>query len=1367
MASPFQNLNIDWDFALDSKKNYFNSPIDVSGTICLSLCDTLKPFYEINTISNSQICISEAAENKPIFLDGVTKPFIFLRNVGNFDLNICSSDVTSSGNYFEYSKEKINKKFNCSYSNYKLKPKEALFLKLNVSQDGSYYFSSGQYPFGFFYNFDNIKENNLLGEFPIYQTNGIPIYRYEDLCNFNLDYSDLGCCNLTIDNSGSYRVYDHPSNCNNFTSALFKDEKYIQVTGCDFDISSGCFNFSTWFKLNCIANNTGLTSIAYIDSSIPFPLLGFKSDRVFAGDGDSCFYDLCYNTDVISFDGLNNNYAGIYTDNCSAAYLPSDEFTIEFFSKNHCLAGSSFLKFDGIELNLGGGYAPLILGNCHYVWNTGSYVKTGEWQHFAITKTNQCIRVYVDYCCVFGVCNTCCFTISNNLPNYIGCGLIGCIHSFRYLKNQSLYSTECISRILPPLSYSGFVNCNQNITGDILFLGLTGGQLDSGWYDMCVNCVNPFIPATLICENYECGFFVKTGLIEKQWNHVAVDVKDYIGKIYINGQLKNLFSGFNNCGIDLSIATGNKLIIGNNSNCFNNFNGLLAYTQYSKYVYFCCSVPSISGFDCGCYPDFLINGCAASLALDFSWICEPFESYKTYAFSSLIDNNLNLNISFSGSDKSAITSIQDESLFGKNLFQYNLSTKCVHLYCNNKFLCFVYPEELNFCSGFFSKKINDSLDVCLFYDIEYNSQKQYKYKYKYSGVNGDSSQNIILSNNVSPCCIIEFSGLSLLQPDLEYEFSGNSNDKFYIEYNLNENYSLNKIINKEISAECSFFPLQQKFLYDYCYELANLNYSREIGTIGSFVETGFVFCSVEFLNCSSISSCLSQEYLNNEPIDYFLCLNYDENKFSTNSFLCKDQSSSTEVFVPIFASFQQSYFYSGLEYKYYPVCCVIYKDLIYELPDTCLNITFSTSKNTTTLNFPIQALNLDKLKIVSNSEIYEKLNYANIFLCYDNFNFKIECCNLNCFCLNIPKIKNVLLNCFDSPSIFLESSFQNLINDCVALYLDPYSEFKVDRFYGLNNLLFFIASELNSGIVHQCAYSGYCYGSSDYNFFMIDLENEFYDCMHQIPSGSGSFLICEKISSRKSSIATPFSYKSKSGDGYSYVMSIANCFCYSDIFSHICCGNCCSEIFLNKNLNFLNTGFTYVGGSQEEYKVYEGNVFSGYEFGFVQNSNLNIFQNTFNIFIDSNSIEQTQSGRTLCFSKNYIFSGVQPIKIISNYPLLEIKSPIYCTDLNVYSDNNESGLNSFYYIVYNVQNPQSSALKFLSPDCTYINGITWNEKNGSKTIDSFQNYSNDGKIQNNAAYIKYDFVSSINSNPYYLCFNDGHFICFYIDGGIL
>lgn len=1367
MAYPLQNLNIDWDFSANTKCKYFNDPILVNGDYCISFCDDLLPFYEICTQSNSTIYIDESVKQKPIFLDGVTKPLLYIRNIGNFNLTVCSADQSQNGLYFDYETEKVNRKYNCSFSNFILRPKENVILNLQVDQNGSCYFSSGNFDFGYFYKVTNLSQQNSQGLFPICCVNAHPIFTYQNLSGIDIDYVDCGNNNFCIENFGTTRAYESPASGDCF-SLLIENNEYISIPSGSgnsvyFDILNGNFNFQSWFKLNSIPTGSGIFSAACIDSCIPFSLLGFRCDRILAGSGDSCFCDLCYNTDVISFDALNNNYAGVYTDNCSGAYLPSNEFTIEFFSKNNCLDGSSFLKFDGIELNLGGGYAPLILGNCHHVWNTGCYVKIGEWQHFAITKTNQCIRVYVDYCCVFGVCNTCCFTASTNLPNYIGCNLIGCIHSFRYLKNQSLYSTDCIPRILPPLSCSGFVNCNQNITGEILFLGLTGVQLDSGWYDACVDCINLFVPATLICENYECGFFVKTGLKLNEWNHFALDVYSCTGSIFINGDLKCIFSGFNCNGILMPNSGTNTLILGNKSGV-ENFNGLLSYVQYmntdASHPFGLNFSPCVSGFTNTGYSD---------LSLNFDWICNPVFACKEFCTSSLVDNKIKLNLMMSGCGGFVNTGINSFSKFGENKYNYLISINCLHLYCNNDFLYFIYPTGLDFYSGFFCTQIDKATNIKLLYDLDFCSEKVYYYKYKYSGVSGDSNQNLILSNNLTPCSVLSFSGCCTVEPLIDYLFTGNSFDKFHINFNLNSGFSIINLKNKIVNREFLFLPSCEIFPYSYCYELANISHCLGTGNSGKFINSGCSFSNDEFINCSDIVSCSSQIFIDSKPVDYYLCLNYCDNRFCTNSILCKNNSDISEFFIPIIGNFEKSYFYSGLEYKYYPVCCVIYKDLVYEIPESTINITLMTSGNFTNLDFPIQALSLDKLKIISNSEIYEKICNANLNLTYSGIQFNFSCSCSNLICFYIPKIYNICKTGFESPNAYLSSCYNIKIEDSVVLYLDPYSKFNSDRYYGLNNLLFFIANELNNGSIHQCNYCDFSYGSSDYNFLMIDLENEFYDCCMQVPSGSGSFAIDQKISCRNSNSIDPFPYKLKSGNGYSYVLPIVNCLQFSDCFIHCESGALCSQNNLNKNLNFLNTGFNYSGGAIGEVLVFnEDGTFSGKESGFKENSNVTILPNQFSVNIDAENIEQTLTGKNLSFNKNYIFSGVQPIKFITNYPLLDIKDPIYTTSLTKYCEQiNESGLNNFYYFVYDVGNFQEKSIKVLSPDLTSISCMSWNDSVGSKNVLFSDSFNCEGKIQNNAGYIKYCLGNLISSNPYFLCFSESNVICIEIRGGTL
>jgi hypothetical protein len=103
----------------------------------------------------------------------------------------------------------------------------------------------------------------------------------------------------------------------------------------------------------------------------------------------------------------------------------------------------------------------------------------------------------------------------------------------------------------------------------------------------------------------------------------------------------------------------------------------------------------------------------------------------------------------------------------------------------------------------------------------------------------------------------------------------------------------------------------------------------------------------------------------------------------------------------------------------------------------------------------------------------------------------------------------------------------------------------------------------------------------------------------------------------------------------------------------------------------------------------------------------------------------------------------------------------YCDEIN------ESGLNNFYYFVYDIGNFQEKSIKFLSPDLTFISCICWNDGVGSKNVSFSDNFNSVGKIQNSAGYIKYCVGNLISSNPYYLCFPENNNICIEIRGGIL
>lgn len=253
-------------------------------------------------------------------------------------------------------KKKINNKNTCFFSNYRIEPKQGLLLNLNIDQDGSSYFSSGEYPFGYFYNFFNLKTQNLCGKYPICCINNVPIYRYNDLCGFDIDYIDCGNNNFEIEYSGTRRSYNAPNTSGNFLSLFVDDYEYLLIpsgTGISdcFDILSGNFNFQTWFNVSCMPTGTGNINVAYVDSSIPYTLLGFNKECIFIGSGDVVNKELCFSTDSICFNvGSPAFCGGIRNDEASEKYtLNANDFTIDFFVKVNSLNVSSFLTL--MELN--------------------------------------------------------------------------------------------------------------------------------------------------------------------------------------------------------------------------------------------------------------------------------------------------------------------------------------------------------------------------------------------------------------------------------------------------------------------------------------------------------------------------------------------------------------------------------------------------------------------------------------------------------------------------------------------------------------------------------------------------------------------------------------------------------------------------------------------------------------------------------------------------------------------------------------------------------------------------------------------------------------------------------------------------------
>jgi hypothetical protein len=336
-----------------------------------------------------------------------------------------------------------------------------------------------------------------------------------------------------------------------------------------------------------------------------------------------------------------------------------------------------------------------------------------------------------------------------------------------------------------------------------------------------------------------------------------------------------------------------------------------------------------------------------------------------------------------------------------------------------------------------------------------------------------------------------------------------------------------------------------------------------------------------------------------------------------------------------------------------------------------------------------------------------------------------------------------------------------LIQKNISYYADPFKNFDIYSNYDLNNLLLFITSKINGGIASCCeCFSGLVYGSSDYNFFMLDLQNEFIECNYKTPSGCGPILFDERIIFTNCALLNPLSYRTKNGCCYNYIIPVSHnlCLTYSG-------NNFLESKNINSNLNCKKINLRFCAGEFDFFSLYDiGNFITGSGSGYLNNSYLYSFNNTNSIYINNCSLQSISGNKNLSICKSYYFTGVQPIYIESNYPLLDLKSPIKNIYLNEYeySDLAPSGI---YYYTYNLANITKHNIRFSSPEMTKINTISWKDASQEARGVSILNKNLSGKIQDNVAIINFDITGALSCNSYY--YDSGiYYICINIVGGL-
>jgi hypothetical protein len=1141
-------------------------------------------------------------------------------------------------------------------------------------------------------------------------------------CNLNftgglyaVDFSRLSRFNLTCVQAAScINVFQAENNCPIFISDSCNSFLFFKNDGpCDLyfkfsslPISSGYVDFSC-YKYSGIYCFQKCNYLLKKDESIFLSLDVDKDGSKYfskAFYGFGFFYDVPNIKSLISNSNNSINY-GFYTDVCGL-YYPINSYEFELTSGIfQCGKCPSCATSSGV-----------------YFCNFESY-------------ENLCLADYNSL--VFDECSRLNF-ISPNSENYDFLNLSGCF-------NFEIVATP------------------ENGTQERIFMGRGGGSNGWGsngqaWYTV-FNVDGFGMGMSLGGGNFQSIGFPLTGsgltpyLNTGCFYHLMMASDGCCFSIYING-VRQGYADCSTCSIAPYLYPSNTnsctFIIG--ANTTNNpekfFKGNIRSIKFSTGQFPYC-IDINNNFD---YP---------TGALDFNnetlFFIQPEEKniQKRHSYSSCLNvlsgSIFDIHFCKTGNYeiKCEISSITN---FGNNSLSGFTKINNISIYDDNGIL----SEDI-YQNGY-CFTVNCDKNICIYLNLSSNNSKDYNYYYLNTGNQNSSSQCVffnscIICDSITSNCIQNYS---------------TSNSNLTLSLNLCNNFSIKDIKTKSFDRCNLFLPDRNLFLEKYSFELGDSNYSFETGISGYWCES-FNIDTGYFINCISLISTEESEYLTNCSDNFYVNIDFFESRKNTNSIVCKTGLYNSEPYEVYFSNCENSFFYSGLEYRYNPIEKILYRGSDLQI-DGCLNISLSVTGKTINFDFPLNAINYQSLKITDDNEIIDYVDSVFYNLSYSGicFNHTIKESNFSCF--NFPKIRNENLSGVESPQVDIEINSCLKLQNNFKLYLDPYRCFSDDLNYGLNNFLFFIISELNNGLVYCCSYSGIEYGTSDYNLLMLELKDEYYSCNYILPSGSGSFLINESITLNDFNYNIPISFKNITGNGYNYILPIVTGFYLYESGNNNNLSGYVNEInYGNENpLNFSCYYSSITGGSTGFFCfIDESGNLTGSGYLFNNNSCIFLNKNTIQFSFEKEDIEQTQSGKNLFLQRNFDFSGIQPINIISNYNLLCLSSPIKTTNLVNYTPNtNLNYVCSIFYYMYNLNNPVHSKIKIFSPESTFICSICWTDENSDNVINSSDAAIGQNRLSCNVAFLKLKLDGAIYENKYNFSFDSPYSVCIEIRGDI-
>ena len=824
---------------------------------------------------------------------------------------------------------------------------------------------------------------------------------------------------------------------------------------------------------------------------------------------------------------------------------------------------------------------------------------------------------------------------------------------------------------------------------------------------------------------------------------------------------------------------------------------------------------------------------------------DSYNQVRSFCFSGEVDNCACINIKFNrtGSDLNIFDSIDKNinfcSILGNSIFETNISLNCYDLILNNTTV-----SNADISGAIHSFNINKNCEINLFYNLTSTSNKIFKYYYCYSG--SGSGDSIHLFNNAIN---YNLENNQYLETGCVYSFCSLSN--LILDFCTMNNFAIKDVLMINKNFTNYYLPTREEFECNYQFCLLNSNSLFCTGLSGNWTDSNTQFCEDFLINYINLIHCSDSCYQAYKPSYYFINLDYSENRTLTCQKEQKSSRSNSESF-ELSNSIQKCFFYKGLEFRYDYYQTFIHEGVSYGISDYCVPIIFSGSNCLLEINYPIGAVNYDKLRITTEFETIDRLCFLTACACYPIINLAYNFSQLdsNSFCFSFPQIYSENLTGYENPNLNLNLSSEIDIQKNIKFYINPLDGFTCDSFFGLNDFLYFINSEINSG----CAYNfsaleyycfccdfynelnqsvldsglyfcnsdlnfngyfnsrdelinyiysgynnlGYCvfiefsgsdtescvctgyaiftgtctcdkyeYQSTDYNLLFLDLKEEYLDKKYS--SFNTGHLALDFSNRIKYNVNNLLPYKTNSGINYNYILPILNCITYVDCFNYLS-GNIQQECFSKtetKNLNFNFTGFKYWGGNTGYIYLYDtGGLLTGCKESLFCNSEFNIKNNNYSLFFDSADIEDTISGRCICISKNFYYTGLQPLCFISNYGILDIRGVLNCCLIQYCCSPEESSFNKIFYYPYDFTNISQRQFRIISPESTCISCISWKDAQNEKYLCYLELNNENGILQKNTASINFSLTGLLSNNNYIFNCSDVCAICINIIGDL-